>query len=143
MAAFGGTIGRMEHRPRALTRSIDRTIGGVAAGVAEYVGVDPTIVRALWVVAAVFAPPFACLGYLVLWIIMPPSTAAPLVARGSSTPANSALLLGLVLLGVGVVLLSGQLGWVRWLGWGITRLQWPTLLILAGAYLLTRRRAGN
>jgi phage shock protein PspC (stress-responsive transcriptional regulator) len=133
----------MEHRRRALTRSIDRTIGGVAAGVAEYVGLDPTIVRALWVVAAVFAPPFACLGYLLLWMIMPASTAAPLAPRRASAGTDSALLLGIVLVGMGVVLLSGQLGWVRWLGWGLTRVLWPVLLIGAGAFLLTRRRAGN
>jgi phage shock protein PspC (stress-responsive transcriptional regulator) len=133
----------MEHRPRALTRSIDRTIGGVAAGVAEYVGVDPTIVRALWVVAAVFAPPFACLGYLLLWVIMPPSTAAPLVRQRASAPGGNALLLGIVLVAVGVILLSGEFGWVRWLGWGLTRVLWPVLLIAAGAFLLTRRRAGN
>jgi phage shock protein PspC (stress-responsive transcriptional regulator) len=133
----------MEHRPRALTRSIDRTIGGVAAGVAEYVGVDPTIVRALWVVAAVFTPPFACLGYLALWMIMPAPTAAPLARRRSSGGADNALLLGIVLVGIGVVLLSGEFGWVRWLGWGLTRVLWPVLLIGAGAFLLTRRRAGN
>ncbi len=132
----------MEHRPRALTRSIDRTIGGVAAGVAEYIGVDPTIVRALWVVAAVFAPPFAVFGYLVLWLIMPASSAAPLAPRRSSGGPEVAVLLGVTLLVVGLVLLSGQLGWLRWLGWGITRLFWPTLLVVAGAYLLTRRRAG-
>lgn len=132
----------MEHRPRALTRSIDRTIGGVAAGVAEYIGVDPTIVRALWVVAAVFAPPFAVFGYLVLWLIMPASSAAPLAPRRASGGPDVAVLLGVTLLVVGLVLLSGQLGWLRWLGWGITRLFWPTLLVVAGAYLLTRRRAG-
>lgn len=126
----------MEHRPRALTRSIDRTIGGVAAGVPEYLGVDPSIVRALWVVGAVFAPPFACLGYLLLWSIMPGPTAAPLVPRRSAAPGGNALLLGVVLVVVGVVLL-------RWIGWGMTRLLWPTLLVLAGVFLLTRRRASN
>lgn len=133
----------MEHRRRVLTRSIDRTIGGVAAGVAEYLGIDPTIVRALWVVGAVFAPPVACLGYLLLWIIMPESTAAPLAPRRAGEGPNTAMLLGIVLLCVGLVLLSGQLGWLRWIGWGITRLFWPTLLVVAGVYLLTRRRAGN
>lgn len=132
----------MEPRRRELTRSIDRTIGGVAAGVAEYVGVDPTIVRALWVMAAVFAPPFACIGYLVLWVIMPPSTAAPLAPRRTGGGPDAVVLLGVALLVLGVVLLSGQLGWLRWLGWGITRLFWPTLLVFLGVYLLTRRRVG-
>lgn len=134
----------MEHRPRALTWSIDCTIGGVAAGVAEYIGVDPTIVRALWVMAAVFAPPFACLGYLLLWMIMPAPTAGPLAPyRPGVGRENNAVVLGVVLVAVGFVLLSGQMAWVQWFVPALTRMILPALLILAGAYLLTRRRAGN
>ncbi|MDG2113187.1 MAG: PspC domain-containing protein [Actinomycetota bacterium] len=40
--------------PRRLRRSADKTIGGVAAGIAEYFGIDPTLVR-LGLVALVFA----------------------------------------------------------------------------------------
>jgi len=128
----------MEHRPRALTRSIDRAIGGVAAGIAEYLRVDPAIVRALWVVGAVFAPAFVCSSYLLLWLIMPASAAAPLTSRPSATPGNGVIVLGVVLLAAGLVWLSGELGWVRWLGWGMSRLLLPTLLLVAGVLLLTR-----
>ena len=131
----------MEHRPRALSRSIDRKIAGVAAGLAEYVRVDPTLVRAAWVVAAVLAPPMAVVAYLALWVIMPASTAAPLApARGRST-ADNAVLIGLVLIAIGGMLLFGQLGWVRWIAWGIANALWPSLLILAGILLLSRSRA--
>lgn len=64
--------------PRRLTRSTnDKIIGGVCAGLAEYAGVDPTLVRVLAVVALVFAFPLAGLGYVVLWAIMPDAFTAP------------------------------------------------------------------
>lgn len=45
-------------------------MAGVAGGVAEAFGVDPTLVRALWVVSVVFAGAGFLL-YLVLWIVLP------------------------------------------------------------------------
>ena len=38
----------MEEKKR-LTRSDDKMIGGVCAGLAEYLDIDPTIVRIVWV----------------------------------------------------------------------------------------------
>lgn len=133
----------MERRPRTLNRSIDRMLGGVAAGLAEYLGLDPTVVRALWVVAAVFAPPLALVAYLALWVIMPAPTVAPLAPARTGPGPDGALLIGLVLVAVGALLLMSEFAWVRWLGWGLAHVLWPTLLILAGAFLLMRRRAGS
>ena len=45
-------------------------IGGVCAGLADYLGLDPTIVRIVWVLMLFFAG-FGILLYLILWIIMP------------------------------------------------------------------------
>jgi phage shock protein PspC (stress-responsive transcriptional regulator) len=56
---------------RRLTRSSDRMLGGVCAGVADYLGVDPTIVRLLTVVFGVIFFPLAEVGYLIAWMVMP------------------------------------------------------------------------
>lgn len=53
-----------------LVKSSDKKIGGVAGGVANYLGIDPTIVRILWVCAVLFAG-FGLLAYLICWLIMP------------------------------------------------------------------------
>jgi phage shock protein C len=45
-------------------------IGGVCGGIAAYVGVDPTIVRVLWVLIT-FLAGFGVLLYLICWAIMP------------------------------------------------------------------------
>lgn len=59
-------------RPRRLTRSRnDAMIGGVCAGLADYLNVDPTLVRVAAVVALVLGFPAVLIGYLVAWAIMP------------------------------------------------------------------------
>ncbi len=53
-----------------LTRSeTDKKIAGVAGGVAAYFGVDPTLVRVVWVIALLMGWGF--LAYLILWIVLP------------------------------------------------------------------------
>jgi len=56
---------------RRLTRSHDRMIGGVCAGLAEYLHVDPTLVRIVTAVAGVFTFPVTPLLYLLCWAIIP------------------------------------------------------------------------
>jgi phage shock protein C len=50
--------------------SHDVRIAGVASGIAEYMNIDPMLVRLLFVALA-FADGFGILAYLVLWLIMP------------------------------------------------------------------------
>ena len=59
----------MEEKKR-LTRSDDKMIGGVCAGLAEYLDIDPTIVRIVWV-SMVRCAGFGILLYVILWLIMP------------------------------------------------------------------------
>ncbi|HYO61439.1 MAG TPA: PspC domain-containing protein [Actinomycetota bacterium] len=56
---------------KQLSRSTtDRQIAGVAAGVAEYFGVDPTAVRVAWVLSVLLAGAGFLL-YVVLWLVLP------------------------------------------------------------------------
>ncbi|HUO61720.1 MAG TPA: PspC domain-containing protein [Candidatus Acidoferrales bacterium] len=72
-AAFCSACGA-NMRPTAAKRlmrsRVDRKIAGVAAGVAEYFDLDPTLVRVLWVVCLLFAGTGGLL-YLILWIVLP------------------------------------------------------------------------
>lgn len=61
----------MEEKKK-LTRSNNKMIAGVCAGLAEYFGIDPTIVRILYVLMVLFAG-FGILLYVILWIVMPKS----------------------------------------------------------------------
>jgi phage shock protein C len=54
-----------------LTRSIyDKKIAGICGGLAQYLNVDPTLVRLIWLLATVCFPPLL-LGYIAAWIIVP------------------------------------------------------------------------
>jgi phage shock protein C len=58
-------------RPARLTRSVtDKKIAGVCGGVAQYFGVDSTLVRFVWL-AAFLAWGAGFLAYIVGWIVMP------------------------------------------------------------------------
>ena len=57
--------------PRRLTLSVtDKKIAGVCGGIAEYFGVDPTLVRVITVVLALLFGG-GLLAYLLAWVIMP------------------------------------------------------------------------
>jgi phage shock protein PspC (stress-responsive transcriptional regulator) len=57
----------------ALTRSRQhRLVAGVCGGLAEWLGWNVTLVRALYVVVSVLSAAFpGALAYVVLWIVMP------------------------------------------------------------------------
>ena len=82
-----------QHRQLARSES-DRRIAGVCGGIAEYFDIDPTIVRIIFVLAALLGGP-GLLIYLVLWIVLPkgtprppdaprPGTGRPLLGRSKS-----------------------------------------------------------
>lgn len=52
-------------------RRDDRMVAGVCSGVADYLGVDPTLVRLLTVVLAICSVGAAVIAYVAAWILMP------------------------------------------------------------------------
>lgn len=54
------------HRSR-----VNRMLGGVGGGLAEYFDLDPTIVRLALVVALIFGHVLTLILYLAAWMIMP------------------------------------------------------------------------
>ena len=55
---------------KKLTKSSNRMICGVCAGIGEYLGIDPTVVRLLWVIFSVMGGA-GLLAYIVAAIIVP------------------------------------------------------------------------
>jgi len=56
-----------------LRRSVDdRWIGGVCAGLADYFGLDPTVVRVGYLLLSILSAGFpGTLVYILLWLIIP------------------------------------------------------------------------
>ena len=138
----------------------DRVIGGVAGGVADYLNLDPSLVRIVWAVLAFVTGGLFFLIYIVMWIVVPeapfgvrtslrdvppgepagadvPPTGegevnvTPPRARGDWDAGNTRLVFGLVLIGLGAYFLLRS--YVPDIAWDRF---WPVLLVLAGVALL-------
>lgn len=49
----------------------DRKIAGVCGGIAEYLNMDPTLVRILWVILTLVSLGAGLIGYLIFWLVAP------------------------------------------------------------------------
>lgn len=115
----------------------ERVIAGVAGGLAQYLNVDPTLVRLAFVIFGLVSG-VGLLVYIALAIVMPlrpagetePAVNASIDLRGS----REMLAYGLVALGL--LLLAGNLGLFYIFRWDYV---WPVLLIGLGVLLLARR----
>jgi phage shock protein C len=121
---------------RVLRRSRDdRVIGGVAGGLGRYFGIDPILLRIVFVVL-VFAGGSGILLYLIGWIVIPQETAGDPVGPPPEglRPSFGAEALGLVLIALGAFFLLRLLLPDLF----ATRYLWPVVLIAIGVALLLR-----
>jgi phage shock protein C len=57
--------------PKRLYRSLtDRKVAGVCGGIAEYFGVDPVLIRLLWIFFTLAAGG-GVLAYIIAWLVVP------------------------------------------------------------------------
>lgn len=77
---------------RRLYRSrTDSVLGGVAGGVADYLDLDPSIVRIVWAVLAIVTGGILFVLYIVMWIVVPEGApAAPAAPVTSAAPWTDA-----------------------------------------------------
>jgi len=122
--------------PRLERNENEKIIAGVCAGVAAYLGLDPTLVRLLFLLL-IPASGIGLLLYLILWIIMPAEREGEerLKVTAYETQAaphpqrNTIIGAFLILVGLYLLMQISQLAW----------LFWPLLLIGAGIFLLRRK----
>ena len=55
---------------KKLVRSANKKIAGVCGGLAEFLGLDASIVRIVWLLCVLLGG-FGLLAYLIMWIVMP------------------------------------------------------------------------
>lgn len=141
---------------RDKTRAI---AGGVAAGISNYLHLDTTLVRAVFVFLILFGRTGrfgAVVVYCILWIALPPlteelrrnssfetdyridpDTGAPYrPAPATHKTSESSRIFGFILLGLGLVFLADRFIDIDW---DFDR-YWPVLLIAAGILLLVSNR---
>jgi phage shock protein PspC (stress-responsive transcriptional regulator) len=76
--------------PQRLERSTtNKVVAGVCGGIAEYLQVDPTLVRAFFVVTTLITAGLGLLGYIILIVLMPlPGQPAPFVKTAGVTTST-------------------------------------------------------
>jgi phage shock protein PspC (stress-responsive transcriptional regulator) len=122
--------------PRLERNENEKIIAGVCAGVAAYLGLDPTLVRLLFLLL-IPASGIGLLLYLILWIIMPvqhegeePLKVTSYESQTAPHPQRNAIIGAfLILVGLYLLMQTSQLAW----------LFWPLLLIGTGIFLIRRR----
>jgi phage shock protein PspC (stress-responsive transcriptional regulator) len=70
---------------KKLTRSTDKMISGVAAGIAEYLNVDAVIIRVVMALLILSHLPLGLVVYIILAIVMPEGGDA---VKASANPFN-------------------------------------------------------
>jgi len=68
--------------------AVDCKIAGVCGGIAEYLEIDSTIVRLIWILLVLMPVPIvpAFVGYFVAWLVMP---MAPYPVAQPAAPSNA------------------------------------------------------
>jgi phage shock protein C len=74
---MGSNAYKRLERPRTC-----RQVGGVCAAFARYFDMDVSVVRIIWVLAAIFTVPLAIIAYFVGWIVIPEEPAYALLPQG-------------------------------------------------------------
>ena len=123
----------------------DRRIAGVAAGVAEYFDLDPTIVRLVWLVSIFFGG-FGLLLYIVMAIVVPNEPlseqelsqhADPESAHRHATQSRNDGL-GMTFVGIALIVFGGlALANTVVVSWGFSgAFLWPGFILALGVLLL-------
>jgi len=150
---------------RRLTRDTKHAVlGGVAAGFANYFGVDPVLVRIVFI-ALSFLNGFGLVAYVVGWMVMPRDDSVAEAAgrvvekvreagervaeEFQGLPADATrgrVVGGTILIALGVLFLLDRLSWWHWPHWARLANLWPVILIAVGVSIIleaTRGRGGK
>ena len=60
----------VEMADKKLVRSADKKIAGVCGGLADFLGLDASIIRIVWLLCVLLGG-FGLLAYFIMWIVMP------------------------------------------------------------------------
>ena len=131
---------------KKLCRSVkNRKLGGVCGGIAEYLNVDPTLIRIIFIVLMITWGS-GILIYLLLWIILPECSSEKAEEtsdyvydekRGEwigKARDNAALIVGITLTIIGILVLAGH-----FIPHFSVSLVWAVALIIFGLYLILKR----
>jgi len=141
---------------RLYRNETEKVLGGVCAGLGDFLGIDPVFLRIFFIIWTVMGE-LSVLIYVILWIVVPRSTAPDAddnfelndvgsrfqqmgreigdIARSPSQKLITFTGLGLV--GWGIYEIAKQLFPVLNI-WNYSQYVWPAMLIVAGGFIIFR-----
>lgn len=131
--------------------STNRVIGGVCAGLADYLNLDVALVRVLFVVAALCGS-FGFWLYIILWIVAPSQklldfdniqqeeTTIDITPDEKSGSNKGAITISIILIVIGLIALMDNFLYIDWI-WKL----WPVILIVLGVVIIinTQKNRNN
>jgi phage shock protein C len=131
----------MTHQQRRLYRNqTNKVFAGVCSGLSEYLNIDTTVVRLIWILLTLLGGA-GIIAYILAYFIIPEKPIEP----GQATPPQihdftAVRIFGFLFVGAGVAILLDNLDILSFHRWW--HMSWefvfPGLLILAGIYFLTK-----
>jgi phage shock protein PspC (stress-responsive transcriptional regulator) len=130
----------------------DRMLGGVAAGIAQYFSLDPSIIRIFFVLFTVMGGS-GIIAYMILWVVLPTESKAAKNSdetikhntaeikekaeafAGSMQETRSKSFWGFFLVCLGVLFLLRNFGILEWVRFDKF---WPLIPVAAGIIILMR-----
>lgn len=120
----------------------NRMISGVCGGVAEFFGVDPTIVRLIWVLVALTSFGLGFIAYIIAVILIPEngydhaqggfnSQDAGWTSKSAINDNKLNIILGCILVLVGLLTMAKR--YLRWIDFSFI---WPLMLIAVGVFII-------
>lgn len=131
----------------------NQMLAGVCGGLGEYFGIDPTVVRLIFVLATIFGG-YGIIAYIILWIILPEESSKQIgtedtikenvaamrskaegFAAGLQSDAKenkTRVIFGAILVGLGIIFFLDNFGIFR------ADIFWPLVLIAIGVLILRK-----
>ena len=111
----------------------DKMLDGVCAGIAEYLDIDPNIIRICWIALTLFGGAGILL-YIAGIIIIPRN---PIQEQSNNPKRDRSAFVGMTFVFIGCLVLFANMNLLDWFDWHIS---WtylvPVLLILLGGWIL-------
>ena len=136
----------------------DRILFGVCGGLAEFFGIDATLVRVIFIILALVHG-IGILVYLALWLLVPEKPESPetVVRVGLPDPTVSEIAVpqleerkieamswfekNRTALGAGIIAIGFFILFGNWFSWHFLEvLFWPSIIILGGLFLIFRKK---
>jgi signal transduction histidine kinase/phage shock protein PspC (stress-responsive transcriptional regulator) len=111
-------------------------IGGVCAGLADSLGIDPIIVRIAFV-AGLLAGGAGAVVYGLAWVFLPAADGGSVAGRLRGQPGSVEIAAGVGLLALSALLLLRALGW-----WFSDAIVWPAVVAAVGGAVIWRHAVG-